>query len=228
MNQTADTPIVSLQHVALSLPGPHGAVAILRDITLSIAKGESVSIMGPSGSGKTSLMMLMAGIMAPSKGTVQVAGEDITHASEEALAAFRREQVGIVFQDFHLIETMTALENVALGPEFAGVKDARNKAMDALKEVGLEARKDHFPAQLSGGEQQRVAIARAMVSTPALLLADEPTGNLDSKTGQQVIELLFQLQEKHGTTLVLITHDEALAARAERSISLADGGIDNA
>ena len=205
--------------------GSAGRVNILRGVSLDIGEGEAVGIIGPSGSGKTSLLMLLAGLERATSGRLNVAGRDLAGMSEDALARFRREEVGIVFQSFHLVPTMTALENVAMPLEFAGDENAFTRAEAALKSVGLGHRLTHYPGQLSGGEQQRVAVARAFVAVPRLILADEPTGNLDRATGLAVMNLLFDLREKHGTTLILITHDPALAARCERQIRIEDGLI---
>lgn len=184
-----------------------------------------MSITGASGSGKTSLMMLIAGVEKPSSGTIMVADEDITASNEDQLAAFRRRHIGIVFQNFHLIPTMTALENVEIALEFAGYNNAKERAAEELQQVGLEKRLSHYPDQLSGGEQQRVALARAFATRPSLLLADEPTGNLDSENGRHITELLFDLKEKHGTTLILITHDMALAKLTSRQLVMEDGRL---
>ncbi len=196
---------------------------ILHNIDLEVQAGETVSVMGPSGSGKTSLLMVIAGVEQVTSGRVEVCGCDITGLDEDRLAEFRRHHIGVVFQNFHLIPTMTALENVALALELAGDADAQVRAGEALDRVGLSQRLHHYPAQLSGGEQQRVALARAFVTKPKLLLADEPTGNLDSHTGQRVIELLFEMKEQSGTTLLLITHDAELARRAGRILHMQDG-----
>jgi putative ABC transport system ATP-binding protein len=185
----------------------------------------TLSIVGPSGAGKTTLLMALAGLERPSSGRVEIAGVDLGSLNEDDLARFRRQQVGIVFQSFHLVPTMTAQENVALPLEFAGDQQALEKAAAALELTGLAARQAHFPGQLSGGEQQRVALARAFVARPALILADEPTGNLDRETGQMVMNLLFDLQRQHGTTLVLVTHDPALAERCDQSVQMADGRL---
>ena len=217
--------IVSLSDVALTLVSRAGPVDILRGVSLDVARGESLAIVGPSGSGKTSLMMVMAGLERATTGRVEVAGHDLQGLSEDALARVRGAEIGIVFQSFHLVPTMTALENVALPLEFSGRADAEAAARTVLDEVGLSHRLQHFPAELSGGEQQRVAIARALAPQPKLLLADEPTGNLDGKTGVQVIELLFGLQKRHQATLVLITHDQSLAALCKRTVRMADGRI---
>ena len=218
-------PIIRLADVGLALESRAGVVDILKGITLDVARGQSLAIVGPSGSGKTSLLMILAGLERATRGDVHVAGRDFNALDEDAMALARGEDIGIVFQSFHLIPTMTALENVALPLEFAGVVGARDQARALLSDVGLLARIDHFPAQLSGGEQQRVALARALVPKPKLLLADEPTGNLDGKTGRQVVELLFGLKQKSGATLVLVTHDERLAQQCERTIRMEDGRI---
>ncbi len=202
-----------------------GEVNILRGIDLDVGRGEAVGIVGPSGSGKTSLLMLLAGLERPSGGTLTVGGAELGRMDEDALARFRRDNLGIVFQAFHLIPTMTALENVAVPLEFAGKPDAFARAGKALARVGLGHRLDHYPGQLSGGEQQRVALARAVVAEPSLLLADEPTGNLDSATGLMVMDLLFEIRAQLGTTLLLITHDKTLAARCERQLSMGDGVV---
>jgi putative ABC transport system ATP-binding protein len=209
----------------LSLTSDAGPVNILRGIDLAIASGETVGIVGPSGSGKTSLMLLLAGLEQATSGQVVVTGQELTQMSEDELALWRRREVGIVFQAFHLIPTMTAIENVAVPLELAGRRDAFDAAGKALAAVGLGHRLRHYPSQLSGGEQQRVALARALVGRPKLLLADEPTGNLDHDTGQKVMELIFELSKAQGSTLVLITHDPDLAARCDRILHLADGRI---
>ncbi|MGE3714902.1 MAG: ABC transporter ATP-binding protein [Alphaproteobacteria bacterium] len=192
---------------------------------LKINSGENAAIMGPSGSGKTSLMMLVGGLEAPTAGTIRVCGQDITPMGEDALARFRAEHIGIVFQSFHLIPTMTALENVAVPLEFKDRADARQMAAEALEAMGLKDRMHHTPSELSGGEQQRVAIARAFVTKPKLLLADEPTGNLDEQTGKDVMDLLIDLHKTHHTTLLLITHDPAIAKRCDRVINIKNGRI---
>lgn len=214
---------VSLEDVRLTLVSRAGPVDILRGISLEIPTGQSVAIVGPSGSGKTSLLMIIAGLEQATSGRVVVAGHNFSALDEDGLALARGADIGIVFQSFHLVPTMTALENVALPLEFGRRDDAFEVAADVLREVGLGHRLDHFPAQLSGGEQQRVALARALAPRPKLVLADEPTGNLDGRTGQQVVELLFGLQKRRGGTLVLITHDERLAALCERTVAMADG-----
>jgi putative ABC transport system ATP-binding protein len=218
-------PVIELADVGLTLQSRAGDVAILKDVDLTVAAGETVAIVGPSGSGKTSLLMLMGGLERATHGRVRVAGKDLGALDEDALARLRGEAIGIVFQSFHLVPTMTAVENVALPLEFRGVDGARERASAALAEVGLGARLEHYPAQLSGGEQQRVALARALVTEPRLLLADEPTGNLDGATGRQVIDLILGLGRRHDATLVLVTHDEALASRCGRIVRMADGGI---
>ncbi len=217
--------MIRLRGVHLTLDSLAGPVHILRGIDLDVADGETVAIVGPSGSGKSTMIMVIAGLERPSSGKVEVAGADLGALDEDGLALFRRDRVGIVFQNFHLVPTMTALENVAIPLEFAGRADAFEAAKKGLEAVGLGHRLDHYPAQLSGGEQQRVALARATATGPRLILADEPTGNLDGDTGAQVMELLFQLREKLGTTLVLITHDRNLARRCGRVVRLADGHI---
>ncbi len=221
-------PILTLDKVCLSLTGNAGRIDILHDITLGIAAGERLGLTGPSGSGKSSLLMLMGGLERATSGEIHVAGQALGPMSEDALARFRRDRLSVVFQSFHLIPTMTALENVATPLELAGHRDAFARAELALDEVGLAARAGHYPSELSGGEQQRVALARAMAPRPALLLADEPTGNLDSATGETIIALLFNLSAAHGTTLVLVTHDSALAARCDRVVQLVDGRLSGA
>ena len=223
----ADT-IISLVNTQLSLSGNVGVVDILRGIDLNITKGETVGLIGPSGSGKSSLLMLMGGLEKATGGSVTVLGHDLTALDEDALARFRRDNMGIVFQSFHLIPTMTALENVATPLELAGVDDAFERAARELEAVGLGDRGHHYPSQLSGGEQQRVALARAAAPRPAVLLADEPTGNLDGTTGAAIMKLLFDLRDRHGATLVLVTHAPELAARCDRIIHLRDGMIDAA
>jgi putative ABC transport system ATP-binding protein len=215
-----------LKGVELTLPASSGPVEILKGIDLSVSAGEMLSVVGPSGSGKSSMMMLIAGLERATGGSVVIGGVDFLGLDEDALARFRRDRVGVVFQDFHLIPTMTALENVAVPLEFAGRSDAFDRAADSLKQVGLGHRLTHYPGQLSGGEQQRVALARAFAPAPAILLADEPTGNLDGETGGHVIDLLFEMQSKQDTTLLLITHDPALAERCRRQVRLRDGRIE--
>jgi putative ABC transport system ATP-binding protein len=222
---TTDLPMILLDEVHLTLASAAGAVNVLRGASLSIAAGERVSLVGPSGSGKSTLMMVTGGLERPSGGRVVVAGTDLAALDEDALARFRRATIGIVFQSFHLIPAMTALENVAIPLELAGRADAFAAARDGLAAVGLEHRVLHYPGQLSGGEQQRVALARAFAAGPKLLLADEPTGNLDTATGRHVIDLLFALSAERGTTLLLITHDRDLARRCDRVVHMADGRI---
>jgi putative ABC transport system ATP-binding protein len=218
--------MIRLDDIHLTLNSRAGPVNILRGIDLSIAGGEAAGMVGPSGSGKSTLMSVMAGLEKPSSGRVAIDGQDITGMDEDRLARFRRGRIGIVFQSFHLIPTMTALENVSVPLELMGDKDAFARAAEELNVFGLGARPEHYPGQLSGGEQQRVALARALAPQPGLLLADEPTGNLDAGTGAAIIELMFALQAARGTTLVLITHDADLAARCDRQIRLRDGRID--
>lgn len=226
MNLTASTdPIVELTDLGLTLSSDAGPVNILRGVDLSVAAGEKVSIVGPSGAGKTSLMMIVAGLEQPTEGAVQVAGVTLDGLHEDALALFRRENVGVVFQDFHLIPTMNALENVSVPLELAGRRDAIDAARDRLDAVGLGHRLTHYPGQLSGGEKQRVALARAFSMNPKLLLADEPTGNLDNDTGARVIELMFSLSSDLGTTLMLITHARTIADQCDRKICIDDGQI---
>ena len=219
------TAAVSLRNVHLTLPSRAGNVDILRGVDLDVKPGEALGIVGPSGSGKTTLLMVIAGLEKASRGEVTVAGKPLGGLSEDELAAFRRDHVGIVFQSFHLIPTMTALENVAVPLEFRGTKDALEIAADRLARVGLGHRLDHYPSQLSGGEQQRVAIARALASGASIIIADEPTGNLDHVTGEQIIRLLFDVKEQHGTSLILVTHDRALAQRCDRMAEVLDGKI---
>ena len=219
-------PVLALDKARLTLAGNAGPVDILKGITLSVAKGETLGLIGPSGSGKSSLLMLLGGLERATGGKVTALGQDLTAMGEDALARFRRGNMGVVFQSFHLIPTMTALENVAVPLELMGAKDAFARAGAELDAVGLGPRKDHYPAQLSGGEQQRVALARAAVTRPAILLADEPTGNLDGVNGAAIMELLFGLRDRHGATLVLVTHAPELAERCDRVIRLRDGMIE--
>ncbi|MBO0735355.1 MAG: ABC transporter ATP-binding protein [Alphaproteobacteria bacterium] len=218
-------PLVVLEDVHLTLESAAGPVNILRGISLEIGAGETVSIVGPSGSGKSTLMMVLGGLERPSTGRVLIEGNDLGAFSEDALARFRRGRIGIVFQSFHLIPTMTALENVAIPLELDGHRDAFAAAETSLAAVGLSHRTTHYPGQLSGGEQQRVAIARAFISQPKLLLADEPTGNLDGVTGRMVIDCLFEHQIRHEASLLLITHDRGIAERCGRQVRLVDGRI---
>jgi putative ABC transport system ATP-binding protein len=218
-------PVYSLKNAALSLDGNAGRVDILHDIELEVHRGESVGLIGPSGSGKSSLLMLMGGLERATGGSVIALGQDLGGMNEDALARFRRAHMGVVFQSFHLIPTMTALENIATPLELAGDRDAFDKAAAELAVVGLAHRADHYPAQMSGGEQQRVALARAAAPRPEILLADEPTGNLDGANGAAIIDLLFGLRDRHGATLVLVTHSTTLANRCDRVIRLTDGRI---
>lgn len=219
-------PILSLRDVSLSLDGNAGRVEILHGISLNVAAGETLGLVGPSGSGKSSLLMLMGGLERATSGTVTAAGHDLSAMGEDALARFRRHHMGVVFQSFHLIPTMTALENVATPLELAGSADAFARATEELEAVGLGGRVDHYPAQLSGGEQQRVALARAAAPRPRVLLADEPTGNLDVATGTAIMDLLFGLRDRHGATLILVTHAPELAGRCDRILRLVDGRVD--
>jgi putative ABC transport system ATP-binding protein len=225
MSTAPTDPLVRVDDVELTLRSAAGPVNVLRGVSLAIAAGESVGLVGPSGSGKSTLMMVLGGLERPSAGRVVVNGADLGALGEDALARFRRDTIGIVFQSFHLFPTMTALENVAIPLELAGRRDAFEEARAVLDAIGLGQRVLHYPAQLSGGEQQRVAIARAFVARPKLLLADEPTGNLDGATGRVVMDLLFQLRAERGTALLLITHDAELARRCDRVVSLIDGRI---
>lgn len=220
------TPAISLAGVNLSLGHGAARVHILKDIDLDISAGEAVGLVGPSGSGKSTLLMVMAGLERADSGTIAVAGQNLAGLDEDALARFRGKNVGIVFQSFHLIPTMTALENVAVPLELAGAEDAQERAREELAAVGLADRFHHYPAELSGGEQQRVAVARALVPAPTIIVADEPTGNLDEDTGRQIIEILFAGHARRGTTLVLVTHDSALAARCARVVRLRSGRVD--
>jgi len=217
--------MIHVRDVVMRLASGDRSVTILDGITLEIARGECVAITGPSGSGKSTLLGLIAGLDTPTSGTIEVDKVELVGLDEDALARFRRDRIGFVFQSYHLIPTLTAAENVAIPLELAGEPDAHGRALALLEEVGLGARGHHYPVQLSGGEQQRVALARAVARTPPLLLADEPTGNLDSATGATIIELLLALNRDRGSTLVLVTHDPALAAHADRQISLRDGRI---
>ncbi|MDP2803372.1 MAG: ABC transporter ATP-binding protein [Phreatobacter sp.] len=216
---------IVIDKVELSLGRGASRVHILRSLSLSIAAGQSVGLVGPSGSGKSTLLMVMAGLERPDSGTVTVAGTDITGLNEDALARFRGRHAGIVFQSFHLIPTMTALENVAVPLELAGAPDAFDRAADELDAVGLGTRLNHYPTQMSGGEQQRTALARALSVRPDILFADEPTGNLDEATGRTIIDLMFTKQAERGATLVLVTHDRALAERCDRVVRLRSGVI---
>ncbi len=217
--------ILSLRDARLSLDGNAGRVDILKGITLDIARGEALGLVGPSGSGKSSLLMLLGGLERATGGDVAAVGNDLTALGEDALARFRRKHMGVVFQSFHLISTMTALENVATPLELAGADDAFDRAGEELAAMGLEDRIHHYPSQLSGGEQQRVALARAAAPRPDILLADEPTGNLDVANGEAIMDLLFGLNARHAATLVLVTHAPELAARCDRVVRLFDGQL---
>ncbi|MFG1391869.1 ABC transporter ATP-binding protein [Xanthobacter agilis] len=226
MNDVSLSPrALDLKSVDLSLGAGAARVHVLKDVCVHITAGETVGLVGPSGSGKSTLLMVMAGLERPDSGTVAVAGTDITRLSEDALARFRGRHIGIVFQSFHLIPTMTALENVAVPLELAGRRDAFARAARELEAVGLAHRAGHYPAQLSGGEQQRVAVARALAPEPPILVADEPTGNLDEATGRPIMDLLFAAHAARGTTLVLVTHDAALAKRCGRVLQVRSGLI---
>tara|TARA_R110002073_G_scaffold1471_8_gene10182 strand:+ start:3335 stop:4123 length:789 start_codon:yes stop_codon:yes gene_type:complete len=219
-------PVLTLENACLTLQGNAGPVDILHGISLEIEQGQSVGLVGPSGSGKSSLLMLLGGLEQATSGSVVALGQDLTAMNEDALARFRRNKMGVVFQSFHLIPTMTALENVATPLELAGHADAFKRAEEELRAVGLGARMHHYPAQMSGGEQQRVALARAAAPRPAILLADEPTGNLDGVNGQAIMDLLFGLRDRHGATLVLVTHAPELAVLCDRIVHLRDGRIE--
>jgi putative ABC transport system ATP-binding protein len=219
--------MIRLRDVHLTLASSAGPVHILRGVDLDVAAGTSLSVVGPSGSGKSSLLAIIGGIEQPTSGLVEVAGTDLGSLDEDGLALFRRQRVGVLFQSFHLIPTMTAIENVALPLELAGERDAFERARAGLAEVGLEQRLEHYPSQLSGGEQQRVALARALANEPQLLLADEPTGNLDRSTGRQIAELIFKARERHNATLFLITHDPALASLSDETRRMSDGRLDD-
>ncbi len=222
-----NSPVLHLLDASLTLNSNTGPVEILHGISLDMQQGETLGLVGPSGSGKSSLLMLMGGLEQATGGTISALGQDLTAMDEDALARFRRNNMGVVFQSFHLIPTMTALENVATPLELAGVKDAFDRAQAELEAVGLGHRAGHFPAQMSGGEQQRVALARALAPRPAILLADEPTGNLDEANGEAVMELLFGLRDRYGATLVMVTHAPELAARCDRVVRLRDGRVDD-
>ena len=218
-------PALKFENVYLSFASQAGHVEILKDVSFEAKAGEAIGIIGPSGSGKTSLLMVASGLEAPTTGKVQAAGLEISGQSEAALAKFRRDNIGIIFQSFHLIPTMTALENVAVPLEFRGTADAMARARAGLERVGLSHRLTHYPSQLSGGEQQRVAIARAVTAGAKILLADEPTGNLDQDTGSAIIDLLFELKDRDGATLLLVTHDRQLAKRCNRILEVRDGTV---
>ena len=227
VSETA-APAIDMRDVHLSLGRGAARVHILKGISLTISRGEAVGLVGPSGSGKSTLLMTMAGLERPDTGTIAIDGERIEKLGEDALARFRGARIGIVFQSFHLIGTMTALENVAIPLELAGRTDAFDRAARELRAVGLGERLSHYPAQLSGGEQQRVALARAMAPDPAILVADEPTGNLDEASGRAIVDLIFALKRERGSTLVLVTHDASLAASCDRTVRLRSGQIEEA
>ena len=220
-------PAISLENVNLTLGSGEARAHILKDICLDVAKGETLALLGPSGSGKSTLLMAMAGLEAPDSGSVRITGRRIDLMSEDELARFRGAHIGVVFQAFHLIQTLTALENVAIPLELAGEANAFDRAQKILAQVGLGAREKHYPSQMSGGEQQRVALARALVANPSILVADEPTGNLDQGVGAEIMELIFALNRARGATLVLVTHDEALARRCRRIVRLRSGRIES-
>ncbi|GJD44180.1 putative ABC transporter ATP-binding protein [Methylobacterium cerastii] len=220
------TPAIALSGIDLSLGRGAARVHVLRGISLDVARGEAVGLVGPSGSGKSTLLMVMAGLERPDSGAIRIEDTDLGRLDEDALARFRGRRIGIVFQAFHLVPTMTALENVALPLELADKPEAQARAKRELEAVGLGHRLHHYPAQLSGGEQQRVAIARAVAPDPAILVADEPTGNLDEATGRQIVELLFALKRDRGATLVLVTHDPGLARLCDRTVRLRSGRIE--
>ena len=220
--------IVEASHIDLTLGHGNARVHVLKRVSFTIARGEAVGLTGPSGSGKSTLLMVLAGLEQPGSGSIKIAGTELTTLSEDELARFRGAHIGIVFQSFHLIPSMTALENVAIPLELAGVAEAFGKARNELAAVGLAERFNHYPAQLSGGEQQRVAIARALAPDPSILIADEPTGNLDAETGASIVELIFELQRKRDSTLILVTHDPNLAERCDRTLRMRSGQIESA
>jgi putative ABC transport system ATP-binding protein len=228
MKQPMNGPVLVAEHLSMKVSSPEGSLTILDDVSVHINTGETIAIIGASGAGKSTLLALLAGLDTPTSGTVTLNGIELTQLDEDGRAALRAQHVGFVFQSFHLVPSLTALENIMLPLELAGQTNARDKALVALKNVGLQARAGHYPNQLSGGEQQRVAIARAFVTNPAVLFADEPTGNLDTATGEKVIQQLFDMNAATRTTLVLVTHDQALAARCQRIIKLDMGRVVNA
>jgi len=217
--------MIELNNISMSYDLEQGRLEVLSSVDLDIEEGDTVAIIGPSGSGKTTLLVLLAGLEQPVQGSIRIAGRTLGELDDDSLADIRRDEIGIIFQSFHLVPSLTALGNVALPLEIAGRQAARSKARQMLERVGLAGRADHYPTQLSGGEQQRVAIARALVHSPKLLLADEPTGNLDSRTGEKIIDLLFGLNADTGSTLVLVTHDEAIASRCRRVVRLHQGDL---
>jgi len=222
---TNPSPAISARNVTLTLGSASAPVEILRGIDLDVPQGETLALLGPSGSGKSSLMAVLSGLEHASGGSLAIGGQDFATMDEDALALARRGRIGIVLQAFHLLPTMTAIENVATPMELAGIEGARERAADELTAVGLGHRLDHYPTQLSGGEQQRVAIARAIAPRPGLIFADEPTGNLDAATGHEIIDVLFARRAETGATLLVITHDPELAEKCDRVVSLADGRI---
>jgi putative ABC transport system ATP-binding protein len=224
-NRTSLMSVLKAENLTKKVTSPEGMLTIVNDVTLDIAAGESVAIIGASGAGKSTLLALLAGLDTPTSGRISLAGADLTSLDEDGRARLRAERVGFVFQSFHLVPSLTALENVMLPLELAGRRDAREAALETLGRVGLAQRKGHYPRQLSGGEQQRVAIARAFVTRPAVLFADEPTGNLDTHTGERIITLLFDLNAQSNTTLVLVTHDPAVAARCGRLLQMDSGEL---
>lgn len=217
--------VLEARGLTREVSSPEGRLTILDDVSLAIGRGESVAILGPSGAGKSTLLALLAGLDLPSAGDVLLEGRSLVALDEDGRAALRARRVGFVFQSFHLVPSLTALENVMLPLELLGEADARDRAMDVLERVGLAGRRRHYPRQLSGGERQRVAIARAFVGSPLVLFADEPTGNLDAVTGERVADLLFRLNQASGTTLVLVTHDQAIAGRCDRALAMEAGRI---
>jgi putative ABC transport system ATP-binding protein len=217
--------MIELNNLSMSYALEQGRLEVLTNVNFEVTDGDTVAIVGPSGSGKTTLLVLLAGLELPAEGSVRLDGRALDELDEDALADLRRDHIGIVFQSFHLVPSLTALGNAALPLEIAGAEDSRARAQAMLERVGLGGREDHYPAQLSGGEQQRVAIARALVHAPKLLLADEPTGNLDLRTGETIIDLLFELNADSGSTLILVTHDEALARRCQRVVRLHEGQL---
>jgi len=225
MNNTTNTTVLAAEHVSMKVISPEGSLTILDDVNVFIHDGETVAIVGASGAGKSTLLALLAGLDVPTTGHIRLKGIELTTLDEDGRAALRAQHVGFVFQSFHLVPSLTALENIMLPLELAGKRNARQQALTALSSVGLQARGSHYPNQLSGGEQQRVAIARAFVTQPAVLFADEPTGNLDTATGEKIIQQLFDMNAAAGTTLVLVTHDAKLAARCKRVIQLDMGRV---
>jgi len=225
MNNTTNNTVLAAEHVSMKVSSPEGSLTILDDVNVFIHSGETVAIVGASGAGKSTLLALLAGLDEPSSGSIKLKNTELTTLDEDGRAALRAQHVGFVFQSFHLVPSLTALENIMLPLELAGRRNARQQALTALHNVGLQARGSHYPNQLSGGEQQRVAIARAFVTQPAVLFADEPTGNLDTATGEKIVQQLFDMNAAAGTTLVLVTHDQKLATRCQRIIQLDMGRV---